>query len=295
MSAPTPDFWLIMPKPGREAQAEVIQIKSTPAGTHSGLRMPFSEFADSALALTSFAQQDTVVAIGLTVTTRLGAPPEHDEWVGLADSPKRVLSTPFEPIHTTWIEACQRMGKTPRVIACKSPEEAQRNNACTLIKMSPNEHRAVLHCLGRDGPIMTMHKLGLHLQWYLRPRPAHRPVRMALVTALLASGLTAWAAQLFMQASTDRQLATAARQLASQRHTPQAEQGMAGVDWPAWLVQIQKLGKDERANARELAWNWRQTGEVVTLVDLDRPRKRLPKGCVFLDSPVQAQCTPVTP
>ncbi|HEX4916465.1 MAG TPA: hypothetical protein VFV43_01070 [Limnobacter sp.] len=292
-TAREPDHWLIFAKAGQEKDVQVIQLKGLMNMRLSNLRMPFTEFRDSALALASLAQGDTTVTIGLPATPVHHIADKHDHWVGIADHPKRMISTPHLAAHDDWIEACKRMGKTPRMMACKSLDETP-DFSHALVRMSYHECAALLRCMSAEGPVSIGQQLALHAHWYTRPNPRHRPIRIAILSALFTMGITMLATNHSIRAKSEITLTKMSRHATSDHTNKQAQQN--AVDWQAWVAQLQKFGKDERANLTSLAWTWNTSGEVHTQVTLERPRKRLPKGCA-LSTPdtLQAVCSPVKP
>ncbi|HEX4844033.1 MAG TPA: hypothetical protein VFV57_10200 [Limnobacter sp.] len=291
---PEAEHWLIFAKPGQEKEAQVIQLRGAGNKRLSGLRMPFGEFCDSAVALSSFAQADTTVTLGLPVTSAPNAPDQQDHWVALAEHPRRILSAPHLAIHNDWIETCKRMGKQPRVIACKSPEDALDSNH-TLVRMCGTEYAALLQCLGGEEPGNLGKTLRLHAQWYLRPNPAYQPFRLAMAAMLMATIVCMVAADYLLQNHAASNALKHSKMASATSPKSPGNNQASKVDWQAWIVQLQKLGKDDRANIRSLTWAWTEHGAVHTQVTLERPRKKLPKGCVMSNDNVHAVCTPIQP
>lgn len=50
-------------------------------------------------------------------------------------------------------------------------------------------------------------------------------------------------------------------------------------DWTAWQTQMTKFGTGSRANTQSALVSWHSSGEINSLIEIQRPRKRLPKGC----------------
>ncbi|WP_370263830.1 hypothetical protein [Limnobacter sp.] len=296
MNQPPSDLWLILPTSDAKQAPEVMLLHRREHNVLAGQRMPFNEFADSALALGSFAHGDTQVLIGLPACTALNAQKAQHHWVGVAQHPDRLLIHPCTPEHIEWIEVCKRMGKTPRVVSASRPEDL-RSQPCELVRMAQSEY-AVLSETHRDAHddlqgngLNAKAMARLHLGWYLKACPGHQPIRLALAAALLcAVASTMVAAWLAGSASQATQANTVQQLQSGKTHKLGQANDAPPIDWAAWRVQVQKFGKNERANVADLAWTWNNAGEVYSIANLNKPRKRLPKGCEPLSHAAQAVC-----
>lgn len=65
------------------------------------------------------------------------------------------------------------------------------------------------------------------------------------------------------------------------------------ADWNAVHEKLQKFGTNSRANLTRVSLSWSEAGEIQPWVEIDRPRKRLPKNCILLrDQTVECPVIP---
>ena len=280
------DLWLIQGESGHAL--EVLLLKHRDGTWLIDQTFSWDEFQGSASALTSFSFSDTVVVLNLKDSENC-ASPRNGAWVRLEDNPLRVFSHTHQDWHTQCLLDVQHMGARPRVISVQNHQHA--NDAPTLCHLAAHE----LHTLNRwatHAPTWNswFGKLDLCLGWCIHAGKHHQHIRLAvLACALLVFLLCDFYFNRLHEASNQAWLKTV-----SQRVQTKQTQSPA-TDWPNWQVQLEKFGKDKRANITGLAFAWTETAPVTTLVTLNKARKKAPKGCVLIN-PQVASClqTPET-
>lgn len=249
------------------------------------LSTPFEEFLGSATALSSFTLPETSVFLSLDSIDR----PEMNGlgrcWVGIEQDPPRLRQVACKPLHLEQITQIQAMGKSAQAIFTSKPENFER--ATVLKLLEPVEHQHISQWLKtrKSGESASWCNVRLGTALWVKTERSYLHLRMVAITctALALLAMNVHAQQQL------RQQALQTRQLIASEHSKQVAK-TDSISLSPWATQINKFGQGNRANLQALHIHWNSNGEVYSFAQLDRDRKRAPKGCKLL-SAIQAECT----
>lgn len=251
---------------------------------HQEMALPFNEFLGSAAALSSFTLPDTTVYLNLKIQATPEASGSEPCWVGVAQDPLRLIETQNDGHYRQQLQDIRAMGKVARVICTDKPQHFERG--IEMMWVSTQEHHHLKHWVRMQKTGAS--KFSSHLQLcgalWLKAGSSHQHLRLA---TLACTAISLFA----MHWHTGQQLEKQAHQIEKSILKSQAKAANAPskVSFELWAEQINKFGRDNRANLQSLSIHWNSQGDVYSFAVLDRDRKRVPKGCT-LENPVQVQC-----
>lgn len=285
---PHADVWVI-----HQDQACLLQHDpSAPTGWQQNMSMPLQEFLGSAIALSSFTQADTRVFYNLTPgnagqDSNAHSHSAEQHWLGIHEDPLRLLQAVPGRAQQD-IKALRSMGKTPEVVSCA--EAVQFERATPMMRVSPCEKKHLEKWLAarREGSGMHKTSLGLLKNLWIKADPAYQTLR---IVAVCCTVLTLAIAHYLSEYQTRRQLDDFAQQVREALKSGQENSANSvSSAWPEWGLQLGKFGREKRANLNAVQIQWNEDGHVHTQANLNRDRKRVPKGCT-LETPQRASCS----
>jgi hypothetical protein len=236
--------------------------------------LSWEEFQGSAIALSSFSFPDTQVALNLPQSQHNKNGQENGSWVQVESSPTRITYSNYQYWHQQWLQDIALMGATQiKVVSVKRHGDAYLAPARCLLQR--HELTTLQHWAESTEHANSWRaRLKLAGLWYWKAGRKHQQLRIALSTSAVVIFLTC---QLYFQHKQTEQkqqwLITATQSIQAETNTPKHPH------WNNWQEQLQKFGKEKRANIKSLTVNWNQDTPIHTWVELNKPRKRLPKGC----------------
>lgn len=93
------------------------------------MRLPYSEFIGSAIALSSFSLADTAVYLNVFQNTNTAAFWAEQRWAGVAEHPLRIIDAPVTAFHQQALTELRGMGKN-----AESFLRQNRRSSITLFK-----------------------------------------------------------------------------------------------------------------------------------------------------------------
>ena len=247
-------------------------------------RMPFADFHGSAVALASFTLADTCVYLNVKKAEHDGNYSDQSRWIGIEQDPLRMNEFPHTADQAQLLHTLKTMGKQASVIAINDP--AQFLRATILFLASPQE---VEHLKGwirsqKNGTSKRLATVQLCCALWAKPGQQQQKLRLvALVCTALAIAAMQWAHTLQIK-NHDMQWKKSIQE-GLERHV----EPTSAVSFEEWIAQLRKFGQGNRANLSTLSIHWSNSGKIYTVAQLDRDRKRVPKGCKLVNS-TKAEC-----
>lgn len=248
------------------------------------MHMPFAEFVGSAAALSSFTLPETRVYLNIGKADEPKQSASDRCWVGIEQDPLRLREVPYNPTHHEQLHDVTSMGKKAVVICTTKAANFER--ATEMMLLNPKEHQHLKQWLknhkSEKGAVWCCLRLFAGL--WTTPETSYRNLRLVAI-ACTASAI------LLMNWNTQNHLTKQAAQIRQSISDEQSKptQKTAKVSLTPWSAQINKFGQENRANLQALNIHWDSHGKVHSFAQLERPRKRVPKGCTLV-SPVRAEC-----
>lgn len=251
----------------------------------------WKDFAGSSEALSSFAQPSTEVILNtFTHTHPTGA--DGQGWLSVHEYPPRAMHHPVLPVHIDVLNELKAYGNILTVIACE--DHAQWENSPRLVLVDKHESNVIEQWAEQQHTpaLSRVQWFFLTLRLYIQAPAAHQRTRLSWACFIaLTLGLYQWSLNSSFE-QTENTVRTTMLQPAAQTVQPtQAE-----PDWATWQQQLKRFGDGERANVQHLKFMWTQGPNIYTAVELNKPRKRLPKGCQALsEESTQIACALPSP
>lgn len=252
---------------------------------HEEMNMPFDAFLDSATALSSFTLTDTRVYLNLETSN---SSVEHESiynWTSIEHDPLRLIEIPELPVHQYQRQALAAMGQKITVIATKNPSHFAR--ATPMFRVNEIESRHLRQWVKeqKSGTRQHIATLGILVNLWCKPGTTYQQLRMVAVACTLGTAL-------LLQFHSSQQIRMQETQTLQriQHAVKTAQTNATTLSLDQWSKQISKFGKGDRANLNALNIHWQGDGHVNTFVQLNRERKRVPKGCA-LESSTHAMCS----
>lgn len=252
---------------------------------HEQMSMPFDAFLGSAAALSSFTLNDTRLYLNLGTSN---SNKEHHavySWASIEHDPLRLVEIPELPVHRLQRQALASMGKTVAVISIGNPSHFAR--ATPMMRVNENELRHLEKWVYEQnkGSGKRVAGLRLLLSLWCKPGHAYQTLRAVALTCTLITAM-------LMQFNPYTQIRVPEDHTAQpiQYAARKVEANVKPLSLEQWSTQVSKFGKGNRANLNALDIHWQGNGQVNTTAQLNRERKRVPKGCA-LESPTHAACS----
>ncbi|WP_341237238.1 hypothetical protein [uncultured Limnobacter sp.] len=249
------------------------------------MRLPYSEFIGSAIALSSFSLADTAVYLNVFQNTNTAAFWAEQRWAGVAENPLRIIDAPVTAFHQQALTELRGMGKKCRIIS--ATKSAQFNHAVQMARLNQHEfkHLKKFIAANKSSTRELQSSLRLYLGLWTQPSGNYQAIRgVALACTLATFLLMSWH-------NNQQQPVLDTVRLQQFQHAHQRNSNNTKtVAFGDWLKQLSKFGRSERANLTSLKVSWNEQGEILTIADLERDRKRVPKACT-LNNPKQAKCS----
>lgn len=247
-------------------------------------RMPFTDFHGSAAALASFTLADTCVYLNIRKSDQFINPADELRWVAIEQSPLRMKEFPHTVEQVQIQHSIKSMGKKINAIAIEDP--AKFFNAPTLFLADRQESAHLKTWIKSQKNGVSRHWATVHfyVALWIKPGQQQQKLRLvALVCMALSIAAMNWGIDRQMKNHDFQWQKSIKESLANPTSTTSA------VSFEEWATQIKKFGQNNRSNLRELNIYWSSSGNIHTFAQLDRDRKRVPKGCKLLTS-MQAEC-----
>lgn len=251
---------------------------------HEESRISVAEFLGSSTALSSFSIPDT------TVYLNLDSKPENESvsgsltWVGIKDSPLRLLKVMVTQTHQNQLKEMLSMGKKATVIATQFPEKFDSATRMQQMNIREIEHLEKWVHEQKNDLASSLPAARLIARLWASPLASYQKLRLATATCcLLTLFVMDWSHTRHQRAhenQTSREIQNALQAGANQT---------TNIPFEQWATQMNKFGKGDRANLNSISVHWNASGQIHTFAQLDRERKRVPKGCQ-LSTPTQAIC-----
>lgn len=282
--------WLLAHLPDDpEAQLEVHRLTLRDGHWITQTVGDWKHFAGSSEALTSFAQPSTEVILNAFTHAR-GS--DEQGWISVHEHPPRAVHHALLPIHLEVLEELKPYGNILTVIACEDNTQWEHSPRLVLV----NKHESnLIEQWAEHQHTPALNRLQwflLTLRLYIQAPAAHQRTRISWAFFLaLTLALYQWSLNSSFE-QTESTVRTNIQRIALQPTT----QKEAEPDWATWQQQLKRFGDGERANIQQLQFMWTQSTSVYTAVELNKPRKRLPKGCQALsDESTHIHCAPPSP
>lgn len=248
------------------------------------LKMPFDSFLGSATALASFSLADTQVVLNLGPADTPQLDSMNGWWVGIDDSPARLIMITASAGHDEMLAALKAMGKKATVVCASEARFALRAPTMKRVDVHELSHLKSTFKLVNSGAGRLRSLLHLYTSLWLKPGKNYQALRLASMAGLLVGMLV-----MNLDKPQARQIAAQPGQQLESRPKAQAP-SHPPPQFNEWAVQMQKFGQDNRANLSSLKIGWTAQGQIHSEVELNRERKRVPKGCKQLEKR-QASCS----
>ncbi|WP_334118310.1 hypothetical protein [Limnobacter sp.] len=252
---------------------------------HEKMRMPFDAFLGSATALSSFTLPETRVYLNLHAakTTPYIQPPYV--WTSVEYDPLRFVEIPEQPVHQHQRQALASMGQQITVVSTENPSNFERATPMLRVNAIESKHLGKWTTEQKKGAGKRIATLRLLLNLWHKPCATYQQLRLVAATCTLTTAM-------LLQFHSSQQIMALENQ--TLRHNQHAVKNIKTSGSPLllepWSTQINKFGKGDRANLKALSIQWHGDGHVSTTAQLNRERKRAPKGCT-LESPTLAVCS----
>jgi hypothetical protein len=263
--SPNADVWFVQDE-------QVILFRQRDQVWVIDLKLSFQDFLGSAVALSSFTLPDTCVVLNVG-TTHLHSTSEFN-WVGLAEDPLRCIYIGETNQTREQLRELKTLGKPVYVVSVEKPE--QFTSASPLHWINADELKHFKNWIrDKKNGLNPLHThLILYYRLWMKPGQRYQIFRcIALLTTLFCLAMTHW--------HTQQQFNVLSKNLHDQQQRSVMQISHIPIQIPIthWLEQISKFGTNQRANLTALNVYWNADGEIQTIVNLNRERKRVPKGC----------------
>lgn len=247
-------------------------------------RMPFADFHGSAVALASFTLADTCVYLNVNKGEQSADFPNQLRWVGIERDPLRLTEFPHTGEQIKLLHSLKSMGKQACVTAISDPAQFLRAPKLFLASQQETEHLKTWIKSQKNGTSKRRATAQFICSLWVKPGRQHQNLRaVALVCTAFVIAITQWAHtrqvkqhEIHWQKSIQETL---------ERQDPSNN----AVSFEQWITQVRKFGQKNRANLSALNIHWSNSGNIHTFAQLDRDRKRVPKGCKLVNS-TRAEC-----
>ena len=253
-------------------------------GWHQQMNMPFDAFVGSATALSSFTLGDTRIYLNLVKPKNVKGHSAFYHWTSIEHDPLRLVDIPEPAVCQYQQKSLQSMGQTVTVISTDDPSSFARANPMARVNEVELKHLEQWVFGQKNGKGKLSAQLQLLASLWGKPGRTYQTLRAVALVCTIATAV-------LMQFHVHKQ---AGKQ---QKTTPQLVEHSIETNEPKskpplleeWSTQISKFGKNDRANLTAMNIYWQDNGQINTTVQLNRERKRVPKGCA-LESPTHATC-----
>jgi len=249
------------------------------------MSLPFDAFLGSAAALSSFTLTDTRVYLNLGASKNSEEHSAMYHWTNIEYDPLRLVEIPELPVHRRQRQSLASMGQTITVISTGKSSHFSR--ATPMMRVNDNElkHLGKWVTEQKNGAGKRITTLKLLVGLWRKPCTTYQQLRMVALTSTLTTAL-------LMQLHSNQQIKIQEQQTRQhiQQTANKAQTNATPLSLEQWSNQISKFGKGNRANLNALNIHWHGNGHINTTVQLNRERKRVPKGC-SLESSTHATCS----
>ena len=253
-------------------------------GWHQQMNMSFDAFVGSATALSSFTLGDTRVYLNLGKQKSVKEHSAFYHWTSIEHDPLRLVDIPEPAACQHQQKSLQSMGQTVTVISTDDPSSFARANPMARVNEVELKHLEQWVFGQKNGKGQLSAKLQLLASLWGKPGRTYQTLRaVALVCTIATVMLMQFHGH--KQAGKNKYTTPQFSEQATKTTGPKAKP----LQLEEWSTQISKFGKSDRANLTAMNIYWQHNGQINTTVQLNRERKRVPKGCA-LESPTHAVC-----
>ncbi|HEX4855818.1 MAG TPA: hypothetical protein VFV28_03355 [Limnobacter sp.] len=285
----TADIWVIH-------ESHALLFRQHEGQDKQEMRMPFNTFVGSATALASFSLPDTRVYLNLgpaqsDQTGNYKAGQDADKarfWAGLAKSPTRLLALAAEDWQLEILSALKSMGKKAEAISVSNVMHFRQATNMILVNQQEMKHLEAALQQVKSGSGKYRAALQLVTALWLRPHCGYQKLRCAVACGIMLGALAVSGTIQHQAGLQQKKLALPATGI--QKTDYGSSQASTPAPFSEWIEQLRKFGQENRANLLSINLFWTDKGQIHTQVELDRERKRVPKGCK-LTGTNQAACT----
>lgn len=247
-------------------------------------RLPFSDFHGSAVALASFTLADTCVYLNINKNDRSVNLLDQFRWLGIEEDPLRMNEYPHTAEQMQRLHALKTMGKTADVIAAKDPEKFLNAPKLFLANRQEAEHLKACIRLQKNGTSRRLATAQFSCSLWVKPGQQQQKLRFVVLACIaLAVAAMQWGHTRQVKHHDTQWQKSILEALESKNKATNA------VSFEEWIIQVKKFGQNNRANLDTLNIHWNNSGNIYTFAQLDRDRKRVPKGCKLVNS-TRAEC-----
>jgi len=246
--------------------------------------MPFADFHGSAVALASFTLADTCVYLNVQHGEKLTDSLQEFRWTGIEQDPLRLTQFPQTAQQVQQLRKLKNMGKQAHAIATSEPAQFANASRLFLTSQQETEHLKRWIKSRNNGTSRRLANAQLFYSLWVKPCHQHQIIRgVAVVCTALAIATMQWT-----QNQQIKQYETQWQKSIQETHEYRADL-TTKIPFKEWITQIKKFGQNNRANLSALTIHWSDSESVYTVAQLDRDRKRVPKGCKLVNSK-RAEC-----
>lgn len=247
-------------------------------------RLPLADFHGSAVALASFTLADTCVYFNLNQSNRAINSLDQFRWVLIEKNPLRMKEFPHTAEQIQTLHALKTMSKTVTVIAINDPAKFLNAPTLFLADRQESEHLKTWIRAQKNGISQRWATAHFYCAMWIKPGKQQQKLRIvALVCIVFTIAAMKWG---HTQQMSNRDIQW---QKSVQESLAKPSMATSAVSFEEWITQVKKFGQNNRSNLRELHIYWSSSGNIHTLAQLDRDRKRVPKGCKLVNDK-QAEC-----
>ena len=247
-------------------------------------RLPFVDFHGSAVALASFTLADTCVYVNVNKCNRSIHLLDPFRWLAIEEDPLRMSEFPHSAEQDQLLRMLKTMGKTARVIATSDPAQFLHTPKLFLADRQETTHLKAWIKSRKNGASRHWATAQLCCALWAKPGQQQQRIRfVAVVCTALAIAITEWGHTRQVKQNEIHW------QKSIQEAIKQKTSDASAVSFEQWSTQIKKFGQNNRANLSELNIHWSSSGNIHTFAQLDRDRKKVPKGCMLVNSQ-RAEC-----
>lgn len=207
---------------------------------------------------------------------------DHLRQVWLSSTSHSIQVAPYLPWHSDLVKQLSEHGKSIRFVAAQNSIEAPASSAFVQCKTWE-----ALYLIQSQSETDTPPSLTIKLSRKLIQHD--RRFHTALLGLCLTTCFAVWhLLPIWLNYEVDH------AKSGWMNRQQQKSLPSTSPDWRGAHEKLHKFGTDNRANLSSITLRWNRTGEIRTLIELNRPRKRLPKGCIYQQG-LKVECPIIPP
>ncbi|MCQ8897449.1 hypothetical protein NQT62_13490 [Limnobacter humi] len=272
-SAPMDCWWIF--RTAAHTAWQVQRLEPTSQGWQGQPPQAWADFSGTAEHINSLSMPSTVVLINLPDEPCVAQ--NTARWCAVRQSPVRWHALPHTPELAALMESLQHY-PARRQVVCEAHSKSGPDSV-EYLYFKRHEHRVFEPWVqGLDvWPPSRLVRLRFSIQQALFSR-RHWPVRL-LLACVAASGVIMGSTFQTTSNQAPRQPTQAAppQRLDPALTTP--AEGLSTAQWQAWGNQLQQFGARGKKHVESLEFEWQAGVPTISVLQLDRVPRRLPKGC----------------